>query len=130
MGTVRAPRTLSLHLILFSASLTASQNFNPVNSEMLFSQCFYCRPLLLFLALFLVKLSWQALLNLIDIPTTLTCISLPWLRCHHRARSMACLILSLTASLVMWSLYDMPSSFPKHLISVACNFFRMSAVNV
>ena len=24
----------------------------------------------------------------------------------------------------------MPSSFRKHLISVACNFFRMSAVNV
>ena len=43
---------------------------------------------------------------------------------------MACLILSLTASLVMWSLYEMPSSFRKHLISVACNFFRMSAVNV
>ena len=43
---------------------------------------------------------------------------------------MACLILSLTASLVMWSLYEMPSSFLKHLISVACNFFRMSAVNV
>ena len=43
---------------------------------------------------------------------------------------MACLILSLTASLVMWSLYEMPSSFLKHLISVACNFFMMSAVNV
>ena len=43
---------------------------------------------------------------------------------------MACLILSLTASLVMWSLYEMPSSFRKHLISVACNFFRISAVNV
>ena len=43
---------------------------------------------------------------------------------------MACLILSLTASLVMWSLYEMPSSFLKHLISVACNFFRMSTVNV
>ena len=43
---------------------------------------------------------------------------------------MACLILSLTASLVMWSLYEMPSSFLKHLISVVCNFLRMSAVNV
>ena len=30
----------------------------------------------------------------------------------------------------MWSLYEMPSSFRKHLISVACNFFRMSTVNV
>ena len=42
---------------------------------------------------------------------------------------MACLILSLTASLVMWSLYEMPNSFLKHLISAACNFFRISAVN-
>ena len=36
---------------------------------------------------------------------------------------MACLILSLTASLVMWSLYEMPSSFRKHLISVAYNLY-------
>ena len=43
---------------------------------------------------------------------------------------MACLILPLTASLVMWSLYEMPSSFLKHLISVVCDFFGMSAVNV
>ena len=43
---------------------------------------------------------------------------------------MAWLILSLTASLAMWSLYEMPSSFLRNLISVACNFFRMSAVNV
>ena len=43
---------------------------------------------------------------------------------------MACLILTLTASLVMWSLYEMSSSFLKHLISVACNFFIMSAVSV
>ena len=39
--------TLSLHFILFSASLTASQNFNPVHSAILFSQRFFCRPLLL-----------------------------------------------------------------------------------
>ena len=39
--------TLSLHLILFSASLRALQNFNPVHSEILFSQRFFCRPLLL-----------------------------------------------------------------------------------
>ena len=43
---------------------------------------------------------------------------------------MACLILSLTASLVMRSLYEMPSSFRKYLISVACNFLWMSAVIV
>ena len=43
---------------------------------------------------------------------------------------MACLILSLTALSVMWSLYEMPSSFLKNLISVAYNFFRMPTVNV
>ena len=43
---------------------------------------------------------------------------------------MASLILSLTASLVMCSMYETPSSFLKYLISVACNFFRMSAVIV
>ena len=38
---------LSLHLMLFSASLTckASQNFNLVHSGILFFQRFYCRPL-------------------------------------------------------------------------------------
>ena len=39
--------TLSPHLILFSASLRALQNFNPVHSEILFSQRFFCQPLLL-----------------------------------------------------------------------------------
>ena len=37
--------TLSLHFILFSASLTASQNFNHVHSAMFFSQRFFWRPL-------------------------------------------------------------------------------------
>ena len=39
--------TLSLHLILFSASLRMLRNFNPVHSEIKFSQRFFCRPLLL-----------------------------------------------------------------------------------
>ena len=41
---------------------------------------------------------------------------------------MACLILSLTASLVMWFCMRC-QQFPKHLISVASNFFSMSAIN-
>ena len=64
---------LSLHFILSSTSLTAWQNFNPVHSAMLFSQHFFCQPLLL----------------------------------------PPCAV-----------------PFQKHLISVACNFFRMSAVKV
>ena len=39
--------TLSLHLILFSASLRALQNLSPAHSKILFSQRFFCRPLLL-----------------------------------------------------------------------------------
>ena len=39
--------SLPLHFILFSASLTASQNCNPVHSAKLFFQHFFCRSLLL-----------------------------------------------------------------------------------
>ena len=41
------------------------------------------------LAMFLVKSSWQDLMILIQAQTTLTCISLPWLRYHHRAQWLA-----------------------------------------
>ena len=75
--------TLSLHFILFSAFLTASQNFNPVHSAMLFSQRFFCRPLLL------PSCSVPCKIVLIHAQTTLTCVSLPWLRYHHRAQWLA-----------------------------------------
>ena len=81
--------TLPLHFILFSASLTAWQNFNPVHSAMLFSQRYFCRFFFSLLALFLVKSSWQALIILIHAQTTLTCVSLPWLRYHYRAQWLA-----------------------------------------
>ena len=44
--------------------------------------------------------------------------------------SMACLILFLTSSLVIWSLYDMARSLWKHLISVAWILFFNFAVSV
>ena len=40
-------------------------------------------------ALFLAKLSWQALPILIHAQTTLTCVSLPWLRYYHRVQRLA-----------------------------------------
>ena len=43
---------------------------------------------------------------------------------------MACRVLFRTSSLVMWSLYVMPRSFLRHLISMACILFSVSAVNV
>ena len=61
--------TLSLHFILFSASLTAWQNFNPVHSAMLFS------PLLLPPCTVPCKIDRQALMILIHAQTTLTCVS-------------------------------------------------------
>ena len=117
----------TLSLYLFSATLRALQNFNTVHSETLFSSpnAPFVSPVISLLALFFVKLSWLAPMILIPAQTTLTCVSLLWLTYHHRAQC-----LSLTASLVMWSLYEMPSNFLTHLISVACNFLRMSAVNV
>ena len=82
--------TLSLYLFFFfSDSLSASQNFNPVHLEMLFSQWFFIGLFFSLLALLPVKLSWQALLISIHTPTTLTCVSLPWLSCRHRARWLA-----------------------------------------
>ena len=49
MVTIGAPRTkqpFPFYLILLSDSPRASQNLNPVHSEILFSQRFFCLPLL------------------------------------------------------------------------------------
>ena len=99
--------TLFHHLILFPAFRRASQNCSPFHLNMLFSQCFFS----VFLPPCTVpcKIFLQALLILMRSQTVLTCVSL---------------------SSVMWFLYAMPSSLLKHLISVACNFFRRSAVYV
>ena len=43
---------------------------------------------------------------------------------------MACRVLFRTSSLVMWCLYVMPRSLLRHLISMACILFSVSAVNV
>lgn len=67
------------------------------------------------LALFLARSCCQGNLNL----RVFTAVKVP----------MACLILSLTTSLVMYSLYEIPSRFLKHLISVACDFFWTSTAN-
>ena len=69
--------TFSLHFILFSASLTAWQNFNPVHLAMLFSQSFFCRPLLLPPCTLPCKIVLQTLIILMHAQTTLTCVSLP-----------------------------------------------------
>ena len=80
--------SLPLHFILFSASLTASQNCNPVHSAILFSQHFFCRSLLLPPCTVPYKI---VLVSPDDLDTdaqtsTLTCVSLLWLRYHRRAQ--------------------------------------------
>ena len=56
----------------------------------------YCSPNASFVgpffslfALFLVESSWQALMILMHAQTTLTCVSLLWLRYHHGAQWLA-----------------------------------------
>ena len=84
----------TLYLILFLDSLSASQKFNPVHSEMLFSQCSFIGLFFSLLALLLVKCSWQALLTSIHTPATLTCVSLPCVVKLLSWGPMACPILS------------------------------------
>ena len=69
----------------------------------------------------------QELLILILAQSILTCVSSPWQEPMTVVKMspqgpMTCLILSVTASSVMWFLYVVSL--------VACNFYRMSAVNV
>ena len=68
----------------------------------------------------------QALRMFIHAQTTLTCVFFTVVMMSPTG-PMNCLILFLTALLVKWSLYEMPSSFLKHHISqFPCNFVRMS----
>ena len=95
--------TLSLHLILFSASLTAFQNFNPVHSEILFSQLFFCWPLLLPPCTVPSVPCKVVFASPDDLDTFPNHFNLRFFTVVKISSSgpMACLILSLTASLVM-----------------------------
>ena len=92
--------TLSLHFILFSASLTAWQNFNPVLLAMLFSQRFFCRPLLLPPCTLPCKIVLASPDDLDTCPNHLNLRFFTVVKISSQG-PMACLILSLTASLVM-----------------------------
>ena len=76
-------------LILFSASLRALQNLNSAHSEILFSQRFFCRPLLLLPRTVPCKIVLTTLLILKHAQTTLTYVSLPWLTYHRKAHGLA-----------------------------------------
>ena len=91
---------------------------------MLFSQRFFCRPLLLPPCTVPCKI---VLTSPSDVDTCSNHINLRFftvLRYHHKADSVPDCVIS-----VVVSVWDAKQS-PKHLSSVTCNFSRMSAVNV
>ena len=110
----------------------ASQHFNPVHSEIILPMTLLLSaPSSLSWHWFLVKLSWQALMILIHAQTTSTCVSIPWLRYHyHGAQWLTWFCLWLHRWWCGLCMRGQAACFLKLLISVTCNFFRMSAVNV
>ena len=80
--------TLSL-FILFPASLTALQNFNPVHSAILFSQRFFCWPFLLPPCTIPCKIVLANPDDLDTCPNHFNLRSLLRLRYHHRAQWLA-----------------------------------------
>ena len=89
--TVGAPRTLQPSPpILFCFQLPLQRR---KTSTLSIQRCSspnasFGGPFFPLLALFLVKSSWQALMILIHAQTTLTCVSLLWLRYHHGTLSI------------------------------------------
>ena len=96
------------------------------NQDRIFPALLFPSSFFSFLALYFVQLSWQAQLILTNTQITyLTYVSLPLLRCRHRTRWLA---RYMAASLMMWSLYGILSSFLKHLITVRCQCLGFAGV--
>ena len=102
--------TPSLHLILFSASLRALQNFNPVHLEMLLSQRLFFRPLLLPPCTVSCKIVLASPDDLDTCPNTLTCVSLLWLRYHHRAQWLAVFYCIVSDVISVWDAKQFPKA--------------------
>ena len=127
-GTTDVLATSSLHSSRLSAFLMAAPSVKPVHFGMLSSHLFLCLPRLLppwTVPCIIVLASpddlvmWPYHLSL----RCLTVVGSLW-------GPMACRVLFRSSSLVMWSLYVMPRSFLRHLISMACILFSVSAGNV
>ena len=128
-GTTDDVATSSLHSSRLSAFLMAAPSVKPVHSGMLSSHLFLCLPRLL--------PPWTVpCMTVLASPEDL--VMWPYhlsFRCLTVVRRsswgpIACRVLLRTSSLVMCSLYVMPRSFLRHLISMACILFSVSAVNV
>ena len=91
---------------------------------MLFSQRFFCRPLLLPPCTVPCKIVLTSPSDVDTCPNHINLRFFTVLRYHHKADSVPDCVVS-----VVVSVWDAKQS-PKHLSSVTCNFSRMSAVNV
>ena len=132
LWTVGAPHDVTTnlhHSSLSSAFLTVSLSPKPVHSQMLSSHRFLCLPLLLPPC----TVPWR---NVLARPEDLVmCPYYCSLRCFTIVKSSlwgptACRILLRTSSFVMCSLYEMPRSLLKLLISIVWIFLSVSAVSV
>ena len=128
-GTTDDLATSSLHSSRLSAFLMAAPSVKPVHSGMLSSHLFLCLPRLLPPWTVPCMTVLASPVDLVMWPYHLSFHCLTVVR-RSSCGPMACRVLFRTSSLVMCSLYVMPRSFLKHLISMACILFSVSAVNV
>ena len=128
-GTTVDFTTSFLHSSWFSAFRSVMFHGRPVHSLMLSSHRFLCLPLRL------PPWTVHCRIVLASPDDRVMCpyhFSLRLFTVVKRSSygPMAFPILAFTSSLVMWSLYDIPRSLRKHLISNACILLSMSAVMV
>ena len=128
-GTTLDFTTSFLHSSRFSAFRSMMSHSRPVHSLMLSSHLFRCLPLRL------PPWTVSCRIVLASPDDRVTCpyhFSLRLFTVVKRSSygPMAFPILAFTSSLVMWSLYEIPRSLRKHLISNACILLSMSAVMV
>ena len=125
-GTIVDFTTSFLHSSRFSAVRSMIFHLRPVHSLMLSSHHFLCLPLRL------PPWTVPCRIVLASPDDRVTCPYHFSLRLFNEVRRssyspMAFPILAFTSPLVMWSLYEIPRSLRKHLISNACIFLSMSA---
>ena len=128
-GTTVDLTTSFLHSSWFSAFCSMMFHSRPVHSLMLSSHRFLCLPLRL------PPWTVPCRIVLASPADRVTCPNHFSLRLFTVVKRssygpMAFTILAFTSSLVMWSLYKIPRSLRKHLISNACILLSMSAVMV
>ena len=121
--------TSFLHSLGFSAFRSMTLHSRPVHSLMLSSHHFLCLPLRLPPWTVPCRIVLASLDHHVACPYHFSLH--PFTEARRPSYSpMAFSILAFTSSLVMWSLYEIPRSLQKHLISNAYILLSMSAVMV